>query len=213
MRQNDNRNWTAYPAEYAKQIIEDIMPVHDMFITNIDDDIETGNLIFADNLHTNWMDLYNTIFKLQPDTVFEVGCGSGQHLANIQTILPDATIAGCDINSEQINFGKNILNIDPKIYQNVQTFDFSLSTVPQSLGKTFDIVYSQAVLMHLSHSNAYHCLKNMIKISNKYVILLENPDDHDYNSVLDLLNATASCKTKVTYPAMYGSDLYLIEKL
>lgn len=212
MRQNDNRNWKVYPKEYEAQI-RDLMTQYDMFVTWNDIDSHTGDLIFYDNLHTNWMDLYSTVYRLQPKTVFEVGCGSGQHLANIQEILSDATVYGCDINSQQCVFGMDILKINPKLYNNVQILDFALPTVPQSLGKTYDVVYSQAVLMHLSHSNAYNCLKNMIKISNKYVILIENPDDHNYNSMLDLLNATASCKTVVTYPALYGSDLYLIEKL
>ena len=184
-----------------------------MFVTSYDVNELTGDLIFYDNLHTNWMDLYNAVFKVEPDTVFEVGCGSGQHLANVYKILGNATVSGCDISAEQISFGKTILNIDPKIYDDVQTLDFALQTVPQSLGKTYDVVYSQAVLMHLSYSNAYHCLENMIKISNKYVILIENPMDHEYNSMIDLLNATASCRVTVSYPAMYGSDLYLIEKL
>ena len=53
----------------------------------------------------------------------------------------------------------------------------------------------------------------MLKISNKYVILIENPDDHNYNTMLDKLRETESYELNVTYPALYGSDLYLIEKL
>lgn len=212
MRQNDNRNWKIYPREYAAQI-RDLMTQYDMFITTTNFDEDTGNLVFHDNLHTNWMDLYSILFDIDPKTVFEVGCGSGQHIVNVQTILPNAIISGCDINFEQMEFGKTILNIDPKYYNLTQVLDFALPTVPQSLGKTYDVVYSQAVLMHLSYSNAYHCLQNMLKISNKYVILIENPDDHNYNTMLDLLCKTEKIDSEVTYPAMYGSNLYMIKKL
>lgn len=212
MRQNDNRNWKAYPREYATQI-RDLMTQHDMFVTTTDVDDDTGNLIFYDNLHTNWMDLYSILFDIYPKTVFEVGCGSGQHLSNVQIVLPDSTVYGCDINGAQMEFGRTILCIDEELYQNVQVLDFALPTIPQYLGKTFDAVYSQAVLMHLSHANAYGCLRNMLKISNKYVILIENPDDHNYNTMLNQLRETEGYELNVTYPAIYGSDLYLIEKI
>lgn len=213
MRKNDNRNWKVYPREYAKQIIEDIIPNHDMFITSTDIDEDTGKLIFYNNLHANWMDLYSIIFNIYPKTVFEVGCGSGQHLCNVQTILPNAIVYGCDINSEQMDFGKNVLKIDSDLYKNVQTLDFSLPTVPQSLGKTYDVVYSQSVLMHLSHDKTYSCLRNMLKISNKYVIFVENPADHDYNTILALLRDTEGYNIDVTHPSLFESSLCLVEKL
>ncbi len=211
MRLHDNRNWNAYPLEYADQIRE-LREEYDLLVYAFTYD-DNNDLVFRDNLHTNWMDLYNTIYKLGPKTIYEVGCGSGQHLANMQKILPDTVVSGCDINSEQTKFGRDVLKIDAKIYDNVKTLDFAWTTVPKTLGQTYDVVYSQAVLMHLSHSNALACLKNMLKISNKHVILIENPDDHDYNSMLNTLHETEGFNFKVTYPAMHGSNLYSIEKI
>ena len=41
------------------------------------------------------------------------------------------------------------------------------------INKKFDIVYSQAVVMHLSTERAKEAIKKMCKISNKYVVVLD----------------------------------------
>ena len=92
---HDEFSWDKYHNEYAAQILE-MKKDLDLFITEIGG-INDNGLIFKDNLHNNWKDLYNLIYQLNPKNIYEVGCGSGQHLYNIHTILPDCELYGCDI--------------------------------------------------------------------------------------------------------------------
>jgi SAM-dependent methyltransferase len=212
MRLHDNRNWSVYHTEYAKQI-EDLKNEHDLWIVDLGVD-GNNELIFENNqkeLHNNWKDLYNIVYRLGVSSAFEVGCGSGQHLYNLYQIYEGwdcFKLGGCDINYEQIQFGKDVLELPNEVYENVRVLDFTRQDIPQIVDK-YDIVYSQAVLMHLSHHNALAVLKNMYEVSNKYIVLVENSNDHINEELVKELGLNVD----ISYPTRYETQLCLITKL
>lgn len=203
---HDEFSWDKYHTEYSAQITE-MQKNTDLFIKQIVEVSDNG-LVFRDNLHPNWKDLYNAIYQLNPKSVYEVGCGSGQHLANIHTILSDCELHGCDISLNQLNFGQDELNIDKSIFDNVTVDDFSLIKIDKMLNQ-YDVVYSHAVLMHVNAVRAKSMLLNMLEISKKYVVIIERSHVHNYEKIIDTLNI----KTIVIKPTKYGTNLHLIEKI
>ena len=53
------------------------------------DDLIDNELVFNDNLHPNWKELYHMIYKLDVESIFECGCGCAHHLINNQIINPN----------------------------------------------------------------------------------------------------------------------------
>lgn len=209
----DEFSWGVYHNEYSKQIIE-MREELDLFITRpitsrplLNKEDENG-LVFRDNLHNNWKDLYNLIYQLNPLSVYEVGCGSGQHLANIKTIMPHCMLYGCDISQKQLDFGRGKLGIRVDVFYDVTVDDFDVLNIEDMLGK-YSVVYSHAVLMHVNANRAKNMLRKMLEISDKYVVLTERQHVHNYQTILHQIDI----KTVMVQPSKYGTDLFLIEKI
>ncbi len=199
---SDEFNWKTYPEEYSKQMLE-LMKEHDLFVTSFNHD--KNGLVFHDNLHNNWKELYNLIYQLNPRSVYEVGCGSGQHLCNIKKLLPNCELYGCDINSQQIDFGKNILSIDESIFKNITIDKFDeLET-----NHKYDVVYSHAVLMHLNPIRALTILRKMLSMANKYVVFIERVHKNNFGKFMKQI----SLEYNVTKPTKYNTSIRLIERL
>ena len=52
------------------------------------------------------------------------------------------------------------------------------------IDKTYEFVFTQAVVMHLSYDRAKKFLSNIKKLTSKYIFLIENPANHDYNQLI-----------------------------
>ncbi len=200
---SDEFNWANYSDIYSKQILE-LMQKHDLFVTSIDHNDD--GLVFHDNLHDNWKDLYNLIYQLNPKSVYEVGCGSGQHLDNIHTILPFCELHGCDISLNQLNFGRHELYISQFIFANVTVDNFDLLDISDMLGK-YSVVYSHAVLMHLNPVRALNILRKMLSIANKYVIFIETTHKNNFGKFMKQIGKEYS----VTKPTKYNTNIQLIK--
>jgi trans-aconitate methyltransferase len=179
MKEKDDNNWQEYTIEYLYQIIETYRDKNnDFFITKFEDQYDEGGLEwieFADKLHPNFMELYETAFFRKPKSILEIGCGGCYHLKNLKYILPDAEIHGCDVSPSQISFGKWFSKLPKEIEDNLFIMDFTKDK-PE---RQYEFVFTQAVVMHQGYENAMAMMSNMRDTSSKYVMMIENPSHHE----------------------------------
>lgn len=171
-KERDEYVWANYPAEYSQQLDEIREQDGIDFFIKQDDE---GRIVNMNRLHPNWMELYDTVQALSPKSVFECGFGGGYHLKNIRTLLPDCHIHGCDLLQEQYQKALMFSELPQDIAYNLVIADM---TKEDSVSGRYDFVYSMAVVMHLSTENAKAFLRNMGKISRKYIFMVEGVKNH-----------------------------------
>lgn len=175
---NDEYVWNNYHSEYVAQLAEIKRDDNqDFFITEFEKN-EDGGLTFHDNLHPNWMELYETAYRLKPKSILECGCGSSMHLKNIYTISVshfEAEIHGIDLLKEQLEFGKKFSSLPQAIAENLSVMNMA----ENKPDRQYEFVYTQAVVMHQSTANAIKMLKNMKETSSKYVFMIEGVKNHE----------------------------------
>ena len=142
--------------------------------------LENGELIIDDNIHENAKDIYTSIYRLKPKSVFEAGCGPGYHLRNIKLTSPEIDVAGCDINKEQIALGKRLFSIPTTLSHRLYIHDLVASPFPGE----YEFIFSHAVSMHLSWDRAALYLKNIASMSTRYVLLIESNVMHNYDELI-----------------------------
>lgn len=186
MKTQDDFNWETYTTNYYEKEMNEIFIKQlnqALIITEVklDDDNE---LVFVDDLHVNWKELYDIIHKLKVESVYECGCGCGHHLINNQIINPKLIVNGSDYAQSQIDVGKRNFKLDGyEFSKRLKVIDMVNTTDTASLGK-HEFVYTQAVTMHLSYDRAKKFLLNMKELSSKYIYLIENITSHDYNKLI-----------------------------
>lgn len=140
-------------------------------------DHDTAELKVGDaDVHPNHHSVYEIVGKLGVDSVFEVGCGGGDHLRNLQLLYPEVSVRGGDRSTQQLNFLKQR---NPEVAEHTMQQDITMPFSSQ--WPKAELVYSQAVIMHIktavSHLNA---LANMFKLAEKHVVLMENYGCHPF---------------------------------
>jgi len=182
----DEYDWNTYTEEYRAQAKLVANSDHQGSEALVKNSYTTKNgIIYKDNLHGNWKNIYSSIHKLKPSSVFECGCGGMHHLHNIKTLMPNINVFGCDLLKSQLDWGKNFWRISDNIVKNVKVLDFSNKDVTKNLFK-YDFVFSQAVIMHISHKKALQFVKNMTQIAKKNICIVEG-DQHDYIELMELV--------------------------
>lgn len=168
---HDDCDWNVvYPEAHYKDMVE--IEKNNQFDLPEQHSVIDGKLKYEGKpLLKNAEWLYEKIYELNPKSVFEVGFGYGNHLLSIHRMLPDIEIAGCDISYNQICNGLNKYSDFVDIYDDYLFAwgDFLHLYIKQK----YDVVYSQAVLMHMATEKSMVSLEKMCSISNKYVICLE----------------------------------------
>ena len=178
----DDYLWESYTQVYSKQTA-DMMAESSEFLVK-DSYVENGTIIFKDNLHENWKELYKQAISLGVSNVFECGCGPGYHLYNIKTLEPRIQVYGGELLQTQLDFGRDTLKLPSDLYDNIDLVDFSVPCASCLFNYKYEFVFSQAVTMHLRHEKAIEFIRNMANISSKYVFLMENWNNHDYPNLL-----------------------------
>ena len=92
--QNNNRkevddyDWNNYTPIYENQMHDPNRPRNVSKGGELATEFEekNGELVFYDNLHDNWKEIYHQVHQLKVKTAFECGCGPGLHLRNIKKI-------------------------------------------------------------------------------------------------------------------------------
>jgi len=179
---SDDYKWEEYTNQYSKQILEEIKPVRELLLKDFS--VADNDIKFYDNLCANWKELYYQVVRTGVSSVLECGCGSGQHLQNLYTINNKLDLCGCELLQSQIDFGRTKLGISESVLKNITVLDMSVVGAHKHFKKKFDFVYTQAVLMHLSTKKVVTFVENMVQLSNRYILVLENPRDHEYESII-----------------------------
>ena len=175
----DGVNWKKYNKHYSEEL-KIIEKVNTLLITAQDFEVVNSKVILKSldklPLHPNAQLLYETILKLHPSSILEVGCGGGDHLANLKTLIPELEVYGVDLLDKQIEF------LNKRHPQN----EFKLSLVDISKkGVNFpnvDVIYTQAVLMHITEKDLrfYNSMENLLNSSAKHLIFVENWSQHNF---------------------------------
>ena len=183
-------NWSLYHLHYQgelKKNIEKYLP-----FLSVDDYEFTNNKLIKNNisikpLHPSFQFLYETIMQLNPQSVFEMGCGTGVHLHNLQTLLPQARICRVDLSTQQLNGTKKTY---PQIADKAKQAD---ATTPWTKlpFEVCDVAFTQAVIMHIHTGDAHLiALENLFKMARKYVILYESMKNHPFLDDIKKLHST-----------------------
>ena len=176
----DMFNWTLYNLHYKGELKE-ARKNYTLTLKHGDYQFHDSQLIKNNEnikpLHSSHRLLYETILQLNPQSVFEMGCGTGMHLHNIQTLLPQARICGVDLSDQQLNGLKKDY---PLMTNNAKQAD---ATTPWTKPpfEICDIAFTQAVIMHIHTGDAHLiALENLFKMAKKYVILYESMKNHPF---------------------------------
>ena len=174
-------NWSNYTRVYSNQLKNMETRKNRDFLVK-ETKVENGEVVYRENLHENWRDIYNLVHMLKPNRVFECGCGAMYHLYNIKKLFPRIQVFGCDLLRSQIELGIKKFGIGEDITNHVKVINFSKPDATAGLSK-YDLVFSHAVMMHIPYANAKVFLKNMTKISSKYIFLIDS-NKHDFSQIL-----------------------------
>ena len=176
----DMFNWTLYNLHYKGELKE-AKKKYALILKSGDYQFHNLQLIkYNENikpLHSSHRLLYETIMQLNPQSVFEMGCGTGMHLHNLQTLLPKARICGVDLSHQQLN---DLKKTYPRIADSAKQADATASWTKLPF-EVCDVAFTQAVIMHIHTENAHLvALENLFKMSKKYVILYESMKNHNF---------------------------------
>ncbi len=182
IKPDDEYLWEYYPEEYAAQLVDIKNNDHqDFFISNFDvisnpENVKQTEVIFRDNLHDNWKEIYQAAHLVQPKSIYEVGFGAGYHLYNLHKLLPDAVITGCDLLQKQLEKTREFSALPEDIVGSLHVRDITKG-IP--IATQYEFVFAHTVIMHLSTEHAVAAMKNMAMLSSKWIFLVEGVANHD----------------------------------
>lgn len=176
-RAPDDYDWKFYTGIY-RQGLEGIEKDHALVLKEGDylfesDRLERKGEILP--LNENHRIIYETLLQLNPGSVFEVGCGCGDHLRNIKTLNSGIGVYGIDISDGQLDFLKRR---HPDLGASVKQYNITVPLRDNGLPEA-DIVFSQAVIMHIRENHLVG-LENMFRLARKQVLLVENWRRHEF---------------------------------
>lgn len=119
--------------------------------------------------HRNF--LIERICKFSPSSILEIGCNCGPNLYLLAKKFPDAEITGIDINPLAIQKGNEWF-----AQEGISNVKLSVGKADNLGGfqdKSFDIVFTDAVLMYIEPDKIEGVIKEMLRIRRKALILLE----------------------------------------
>jgi len=186
---DDDFDWENYTADsYRRRISSDIEP---QFSTSLEGnqfrfDSQNGTVSgLGKELHPNVQLILEAIGQLGPQSLHEVGCGGGDHVANAKTLFPEIQVTGGDRGASQLAMA---LERHPELEGKIGLQDITMPFTNQ--WPQVDLVYSQAVLMHI-HTAVSHfvALSNLTRIARKYILLVENVQCHNFVADLSALHA------------------------
>ena len=199
----DGVNWKKYNKHYSEEL-KIIEKVNTLLITAQDFEVVAGKVNLKNPnqlpLHPNAKLLYETILKLHPSSILEVGCGGGDHLANLKTLIPELKVYGVDLLDKQIEF---LNNRHPQNDFELKVVDISKNGV---IFPSVDVIYTQAVLMHITEKNLrfYNSMENILNSSAKHLILVENWSQHDFFETVKQI--APSNKWKMYFNFLEGNE-------
>jgi hypothetical protein len=169
----DDYDWGEYHNHYATEFAG-ASPNYSVEIGEFE--ITNGRLIRpsgAQPLHPNIELFFKVVLELDPKSVLEIGPEWGHQLIMINRVI-GADVYGIDISQHQLD---SAVELFPELSGNLEVGD-----VTKPLARKADLVYANAVTMHLGHARMYQAVSNMIDAAGRAVILIENWTSHDYQA-------------------------------
>jgi ubiquinone/menaquinone biosynthesis C-methylase UbiE len=109
-------------------------------------------------------------------SILEIGCSYGPNLYLIAKKFPNAKIEGIDINPRAVQIG-NELFIKEGI-SNVKLLVGKADELDQFQDKSFDIVFTDAVLLYIAPDKIRKVIREMIRVTRQALILVEWHCEH-----------------------------------
>tara|TARA_B100001559_G_C16278785_1_gene519599 strand:+ start:120 stop:740 length:621 start_codon:yes stop_codon:yes gene_type:complete len=111
---------------------------------------------------------FKTIFKNKKiSQCLEIGSNIGLNLIALKKIFPGINLSAIEINTKAVNLMKKSIP-DATIY-NQSFLNFDVSKYP----KSFELVFTKTVLIHISPKHLKSVYNKIYKLSNKYILLCE----------------------------------------
>jgi len=121
--------------------------------------------------------LLQNITTPSPANMLEIGCNCGPNLYKLSLKYPDATIVGTDINKMAIQKGNEWFREEG--ISNVKLFALRAEEHNQFPDKSFDVVFSWAVLLLIGPDKIGKVLKEMFRLAKKELILIEKHEEDE----------------------------------
>jgi len=124
--------------------------------------------------------------RTDPDSLLEVGCGTGLNLKCLAGRVP--SLHGCDVSAAALEEAKYATGGLATLTQ------ASVGALPYR-DQSFDVVASVGVLIHTPEEDLLAVLRELARVSSRYVLLVEYEDSHrrsiDWRGIKDALWADA----------------------
>jgi ubiquinone/menaquinone biosynthesis C-methylase UbiE len=101
-------------------------------------------------------------------SVLEIGCASGPNLYNIARKFPDADLRGIDINPMAVQKGNEWFRQES--ISNVKLEVGRAQELAQFADKSFDVVFTDAVLIYISPDEIEQLVKEILRIGRAVVL-------------------------------------------
>ena len=122
--------------------------------------------------HSHRPFLLEHISKFSPvSSILEIGANCGPNLYLLAKKFPDARIVGIDINPRAVQKGNEWFAEEG--IKNVRLFVGKAYELRQFEDKSFDIIFTDAVLIYIAPDKIRKVIKDMLRIASKAVILFE----------------------------------------
>ena len=181
----DGVNWNSYNNHYLEEL-KITSKKNTLLVKEHDVEIVDGKIQFVNSgakpLLFGHQLLYETVIQLSPRQVLEVGCGAGDHLANLSILIPDVEFHGADLLWEQL---ESLKQRHPS-----NSFQLHMADLTQKICNLprVELIYSHAVLMHISEKEGRFqtALTNIFGAAQRHVVLIENWTQHDFLQAVEL---------------------------
>ncbi|OEE83866.1 hypothetical protein A1OQ_03720 [Enterovibrio norvegicus FF-162] len=132
-------------------------------------------------------------------SILEFGCNIGANLRAINTIDSSYSLNGIEINPFAVDQANRL--------QFVNATEGSIVT--HDMGEKFDFVFSRGVLIHINRDELSKVFDNMVKHSNKYIMLFENfseenSDLENYSKLVTGGDSDENYQFWANYPKLFS---------
>jgi trans-aconitate methyltransferase len=211
--QKDMFNWNKYHLHFRGEV-EETSKIYSIKLAKDDYKLIDNRLIKINTaikaIHPINVMTYETIMQLNPESIFELGCGHGMHLHNMQVLMPKLRLAGIDRSEKQLKFLKESF---PDLTADVNIRD-ATDLFPENMFAKYDLGFTNAVIMHIHFKDSHKtALANLFNVSKKYVIMAERWKNHDIMQDIKDLHAKKIIKWKQIYfyyKKLQDAEIYII---
>ena len=121
--------------------------------------------------------LIQKLTKYKPfNGLLEIGCNCGPNLYLLASAMPQVTMQGIDINPRAIHKGRELLAAAE--INNVNLAIGKADELAQFAEKSFDIVFTDAVLIYIGPDKIEKVIKEMLRLSRLALVFLEQHDSN-----------------------------------